>query len=75
MKKHLEYDATAEKCPVPLVQTKLLIRQLESGQALKVLLTDPGSIQDIPKFLTMKGIRFELNKYRQNIVELTLWGN
>lgn len=75
MKKHLEYDASEEKCPVPLVQTKLLLKQLEPGQVLKVLLTDPGSIHDIPKFLTMKGIRFELRKPHHNIVELTLWSS
>lgn len=75
MTKLLEYDATSDKCPVPLVQTKLLLRQLDPGQALKVLLTDPGSIQDIPKFLSMKGIRFEMSKVHHNIVELTLWSN
>ena len=56
MIKSLHYDGRLEKCPVPLIKTKLLLKQLSAGQSLTLLLTDPGSIQDIPRLLNGMGV-------------------
>ncbi|MEC7545455.1 sulfurtransferase TusA family protein [Thalassolituus sp.] len=44
-------DATGLQCPMPLLKTKLALRELTSGQILKVIATDSGSQQDIPRYL------------------------
>ena len=42
-------------CPLPLIKVKLWLKQVELGTDIIVLLTDPGSRQDIPKFLISLG--------------------
>lgn len=44
-------DASGLDCPMPLLKTKLALHQLELGEVLKVIATDPGSGRDIPKYL------------------------
>ncbi|WP_371372577.1 sulfurtransferase TusA family protein [Thalassotalea aquiviva] len=67
----IEYNAEGERCPLPLVKTKLLLKQLGAGQRLKLILTDPGSIADIPKWLTSQGIEFSQN-HQQDVVEIII---
>ncbi len=40
-------DATAMNCPMPVVKTKQASDELEAGDVLEVLATDPGSVSDI----------------------------
>ncbi|MDX2319466.1 MAG: sulfurtransferase TusA family protein [Moritella sp.] len=56
-----QLDLSAYTCPLPLIKVKLWLKQAELGTEIIVLLTDPGSRQDIPKFLTSLG---------QTVVEL-----
>lgn len=53
-------DLTAHRCPYPLVQTKLMLKQLVHGDKLQLLLSDPGSRQDVPRFLKKQGYRYEI---------------
>jgi tRNA 2-thiouridine synthesizing protein A len=39
-------DARGLACPMPIVKTAQLIRQMASGQTLEVVATDPGSVKD-----------------------------
>jgi len=39
------------QCPMPLLKTKLALRDLSPGQSLRVDATDSGSARDIPKYL------------------------
>lgn len=43
-------DLTEYRCPVPLVQAKLAIKQLQEGDRLHLLLSDPGSRKDVPAY-------------------------
>ncbi|PKH09639.1 sulfurtransferase TusA family protein [Moritella sp. Urea-trap-13] len=56
-----QLDLSAYTCPLPLIKIKLWLKQAELGTEIIVLLTDSGSRQDIPKFLTSLG---------QTVVEL-----
>jgi len=56
-----QLDLRAFTCPLPLIKVKLWLKQVELGTEITVLLTDPGSRQDIPKFLISLG---------QEVVEL-----
>jgi tRNA 2-thiouridine synthesizing protein A len=40
-------DATGLNCPMPVVKSKQAIDDLEPGDVLEVLATDPGSMSDI----------------------------
>ncbi|WP_323174295.1 sulfurtransferase TusA family protein [Natrialba sp. PRR66] len=40
-------DVTGQNCPMPVVKTKQTVDQLDDGDVLEVLATDPGSMTDI----------------------------
>ena len=40
-------DARGLQCPMPVVKTSQEIKNIEVGQILQVLATDPGSMADI----------------------------
>jgi TusA-related sulfurtransferase len=50
-----QLDLRTYACPLPLIKVKLWLKQAELGTGIIVLLTDPGSRQDIPKFLISLG--------------------
>ncbi|MFL0796943.1 MAG: sulfurtransferase TusA family protein [Cellvibrionaceae bacterium] len=50
-----ELDASGLNCPMPLLKAKRALNELESGQCLKVIATDPGSQRDIASFAKLAG--------------------
>ena len=50
-----ELDACGLKCPLPILRTKKLLNEMPSGQVLKILATDPGSVRDIQAFSRQTG--------------------
>ncbi|MCL1048156.1 sulfurtransferase TusA family protein [Shewanella abyssi] len=65
-------DLTAFRCPLPLVKVKLALKQLNSGQKVRVLLSDPGSKQDVPRFLKKVGYHHEIFKLDEYILALEI---
>jgi tRNA 2-thiouridine synthesizing protein A len=51
----LEVDARHLNCPLPILRTKKALSQLQSGQVLKVMATDPGSKRDFEAFARQTG--------------------
>jgi len=43
----LELDCRGLNCPLPILKTKKAVDGLSSGQVLKMLATDPGSVNDV----------------------------
>ena len=41
-----QLDVKGMKCPVPIVRAKKEIDQMQAGDVLEVLATDPGSVTD-----------------------------
>ena len=41
-----QLDAKGLKCPVPIVRAKKEMDQMQAGDVLEVLATDPGSVSD-----------------------------
>ena len=41
-----ELDARELRCPLPLLKAKQALQAMSSGQVLRVLATDPGSVRD-----------------------------
>jgi tRNA 2-thiouridine synthesizing protein A len=50
-----ELDARNLSCPLPILKTKKMLSDMTSGQVLKVLTTDQGSMQDMPAFAKQTG--------------------
>lgn len=50
-----ELDARGLSCPLPILKTKKALNDLTTGQVLKVVATDPGSVKDMQAFSTQTG--------------------
>jgi len=50
-----ELDLTGMNCPMPLLKAKKAINEMNGGQIVKVLATDPGSVRDFQVFAKQSG--------------------
>ena len=50
-----ELDVRGMNCPVPILRSKKAIGEIASGQVLKVMATDPGSVKDMQAFANQTG--------------------
>lgn len=50
-----ELDARGLNCPLPILRTKKTLNDMTSGQVLKILATDPGSVRDFQAFSKQTG--------------------
>jgi tRNA 2-thiouridine synthesizing protein A len=50
-----ELDARGLNCPLPILRTKKVLAELGSGQTLKIIATDPGSVKDFQAFAKQTG--------------------
>lgn len=55
MEIHKELDARGLNCPLPILKTKKALAEMTSGQILRVLATDPGSVRDFQAFSKQTG--------------------
>ena len=55
MKTDKEIDTSGLNCPLPILRAKKALAELVSGQTLKVVATDPGSIRDFQAFAKQTG--------------------
>jgi len=50
-----EIDTRGLNCPLPILKAKKALAEMASGQLLKVVSTDPGSIRDFKAFARQTG--------------------
>jgi TusA-related sulfurtransferase len=50
-----ELDARGLNCPLPILKAKKALADMRSGEVLKVLATDPGSMRDFQAFARQTG--------------------
>ena len=50
-----EFDASGLACPMPIVKTKKALADMTTGQVLRVIATDPGSVCDMQAFAEQTG--------------------
>lgn len=50
-----ELDARGLNCPLPILRAKKALTDMTSGQVLKILATDPGSVKDFQAFSKQTG--------------------
>lgn len=50
-----ELDTRGLVCPLPILKAKKALAELQSGELLKVVATDPGSVRDFQAFSRQTG--------------------
>ncbi|HEY7658692.1 MAG TPA: sulfurtransferase TusA family protein [Burkholderiales bacterium] len=50
-----ELDARGLNCPLPILRAKKALTDMASGQVLKIIATDPGSVKDFQAFAKQTG--------------------
>ncbi|MCE3000555.1 MAG: sulfurtransferase TusA family protein [Betaproteobacteria bacterium] len=50
-----ELDARGLNCPLPILRTKKALADMASGQVLRILAPDPGSVKDFQAFARQTG--------------------
>ena len=50
-----ELDTRGLNCPLPILKAKKALAELGSGQMLKIVATDPGSVRDFQAFAKQTG--------------------
>jgi len=55
MQIHQELDTRGLNCPLPILKAKRSLNDMQSGQLLRVVSTDPGSLRDFQAFARQTG--------------------
>jgi tRNA 2-thiouridine synthesizing protein A len=55
MEFHKELDARGLNCPLPILKAKKALAEMASGEVLRVVATDPGSVRDFQAFARQTG--------------------
>ncbi len=50
-----EIDVRGLNCPLPILRTKKALADMQSGEVLHVVATDPGSVRDFQAFAKQTG--------------------
>jgi TusA-related sulfurtransferase len=50
-----ELDTRGMNCPLPILKAKKALAEMQSGEVLKVVATDPGSMRDFQAFSRQTG--------------------
>lgn len=50
-----ELDASGLNCPMPILRAKKALKELQSGDILRITATDPGSVKDFEAFAKQTG--------------------
>ena len=55
MKVDRELDTRGLNCPLPILRTKKTLSEMTSGQVLRIVATDAGSVKDFAAFAKQTG--------------------
>ncbi|MDZ7652541.1 MAG: sulfurtransferase TusA family protein [Burkholderiaceae bacterium] len=50
-----EIDTRGLNCPLPILRAKKALAEMASGQVLRIVATDPGSVRDFQAFARQTG--------------------
>ncbi|HEX9390183.1 MAG TPA: sulfurtransferase TusA family protein [Usitatibacteraceae bacterium] len=50
-----DLDVKGLNCPLPILRAKKALADMESGQTLRVVATDPGAVKDFAAFCKQTG--------------------
>lgn len=55
MEFHKDLDARGLNCPLPILKAKKALADMATGEVLRVMATDPGSVRDFQAFARQTG--------------------
>lgn len=64
-----DLDARGLNCPLPILKAKKALAEMETGEVLRIVATDPGSVRDFQAFAKQTGNA--LLSHTQNGLEFT----
>jgi TusA-related sulfurtransferase len=50
-----EIDCTGKRCPLPIIEASIAIKEMESGESLLLISDDPATRIDLPAWSRMTG--------------------
>jgi tRNA 2-thiouridine synthesizing protein A len=53
--KTVDLDCSGLLCPLPVYKAALALKQIEPGERLRLITTDPGALRDIPAMTRQRG--------------------
>ncbi|MFM9970756.1 MAG: sulfurtransferase TusA family protein [Burkholderiales bacterium] len=62
-----DLDAKGLNCPLPILRTKKALTDMTSGQVLRILSTDPGSVKDFQAFAKQTGNELVEHSEAENV--------
>jgi tRNA 2-thiouridine synthesizing protein A len=67
-----ELDVRGLNCPLPILRAKKALAELKSGQVLRILATDPGSVKDFAAFAMQTGNELLASETKETEFEFLL---
>ena len=61
-------DARGLSCPMPILKTKKVLKDMQPGQVLEIMGTDLGTRNDLPAFTSRSGDEFLGEEQREGYV-------
>ena len=61
-------DCKGLLCPIPVYRASQAIKELEPGEVLEVVCTDPGSLKDFPAFARQTGHELLASKTEDQVM-------
>lgn len=50
-----DLDARGLNCPLPILRARKALNEMQAGQVLRIVATDPGSVKDFESFAKQTG--------------------
>ena len=67
-----QLDARNILCPLPVIRTQNAVQELQKGDTLTVICTDPGAMNDIPTWSRINGHKVLDMKNENNLITITI---
>lgn len=67
-----QYDASKDKCPLPLVNLRLMLKKMKEGDVCVIKISDSGSKNNIPKLLKKLGCCYDKSAIDNGVVKITI---
>jgi len=67
-----QLDARNILCPLPVIRTQNAVQELQNGDRLTVICTDPGAMNDIPTWSRINGHKVLDMKHENNLITITI---
>jgi tRNA 2-thiouridine synthesizing protein A len=67
-----QLDARNILCPLPVIRTQNAVQELQIGDRLTVVCTDPGAMNDIPTWSRINGHKVLDMKHENNLITITI---